>query len=372
MKRNSSTAPRCILLAVLISICCHASYAQPKSKTEPHWGNNPVTNKKYPEGSTKTTTVTTDDKTLDKVIRMEIKDNKQIVYEVETWRLTIDRRFEHEKIRMTPSGKILSKTTTHFQIRKLDDGNEIFEALLDCGFDISGHKVTNYTYVRNEEGKWVDKRTGEPVNNLDKDYLDGLGMEEMKRYYDLELRLDYIFPNTPEPPCKQQQSGNCQPKAELFVGYSALLGDRGTESEFFPVGARVSYTHALNSDSRIGLGIDGSIHTKKDGDLTLTRSFVLAKGQYNLGDPGNCNQKIQFEVHLLAGMGFEKLKYKAGYADYSSSGSGPAFGAGGGANMKLSEKIAIKAQADFIAVKFKNTDVLTKNFRFSLGVNFIL
>mgnify|MGYP001432396526 CR=1 FL=1 len=352
---TKKTQVTCILLLTGLF-----SLAQPKTKTIPHTGISPVTHEDYPAGSTKTITVTNEEN-LDKVIRVEIKDDKGIVHVVETWTSKIDGRIEFKAEGRTASGKVV----TEFSIIMDNKGNLAYYCLKYKNRSDGNKEVIEVT--KNASGEWVNKNTGKPVS-------EGMG-EELSRYQskmrdafnDLEKK---VIPD-PEPlksPCDQDQSGTCSPKSEVFVGYSVLSGDRGTENVFFPVGGHASAVFFLND--HIALGPDASIHSKKDGDQTLTRGFLLGRAQYSFGETDNCNKDFQVNTHLLAGICFEKFNYKIGGMDYGSKGNGFTFGAGVGGSYKISEKLDISLQAAVLAVKFENTDDLNAHLRVSAGIMF--
>jgi len=172
----------------------------------------------------------------------------------------------------------------------------------------------------------------------------------------------------------QPDQKNCNPKIEIFGGYSYLNSSFGDDRESFSLGGHVSFNY--NITPHLGAGFDASLHTKKDGDFTLTRGFILIDGMYTLGDINNCYRKLIPDVHLLAGLACEKQKYSSGSITSKSSGSGFAFGGGTGVDIKFTEnggsRLALRTQADFIGVKFKNSDKLNTNIRISLGASLAL
>jgi len=158
---------------------------------------------------------------------------------------------------------------------------------------------------------------------------------------------------------------DCNPKIEIFGGYSYLNSSFGDDRESFPLGGHVSFIY--NITPHLGAGIDASLHTKKDGDFTLNRSFLMVEGKYVFGDVNKCNRKLVPDVHLLAGLACEKLKYSSGSYSSTSKGSAFAFGAGAGLNLNISNKLAVRLfQADYILTRFNEDN--QGNFRASTGL----
>ena len=153
---------------------------------------------------------------------------------------------------------------------------------------------------------------------------------------------------------------------EIFGGYSYLRGDFGNEMTGFPAGAHISALYNLSP--HIATGINASTHSKKEGDIKYSRSFIMIEGRYAFQDVNAIDQKFIADIHVLVGYGGERVKYSAGGNSYTSKGSGPAFGTGLSGVIMITTKTGVKAEADYIGVKYKNTDGLNSNLRFSGGL----
>lgn len=162
--------------------------------------------------------------------------------------------------------------------------------------------------------------------------------------------------------CGQKSQDNCRPKVEFFAGYSYLKGDYGIKKEGFPAGVRISGVYNLNN--HVGIGIDLGFNSRKIGSENLSRNFIMIEGEYVVGDMDDCNRKLFGNVRLLAGISVEKYG--------PSKGSGPAFGGGAGVIHLVRKKMAVQAQVDYIAAKYKGNDKLNKNIRLSGGLKFRL
>lgn len=318
-----------LLLASFVAI------AQPKTKTEPY------TRKEYPEITTKTTTVSTD-QSLNKVVTIELKDKVGATRYKHTWKKDLEGKWVIEAECLKASGKITLKS-----LFKIDASGKITRIE---GYQ--GGKLYS-SHSRTPDGRLV--RTGSE-NDPESDFE---GVKELEELFQKEVKEieENVLPSLePKKTACAELGSSCQPQFVVFGGPSVLFGDYGQDKETF-IGGHVSFNYNLSS--HIGVGIDASLHSKKIGTENLTRSFIMVEGLYAFRDVNNCSQKLTGDIHVLAGLGSEKYG--------SSNGSGFVFGAGGAVDCKLSKNIGLKLQTDFLGIKFKDTDELNNNIRVSLG-----
>lgn len=306
-----------------------------QTKTEPY------EEKLYGEGSTKTTTVGTDEK-LNKVVTVEIKDKGGVLKHRSTWRKDLNNKWTLESESFKPSGKSICKTKTHFD----DDNKKITEREET---DANG-KTKKFTRT-GAELKY--EKTGETIgpNELK-------GDEEILRKEIKEIEEKVLPSLEPKPISCNSPTNTCRPKVEVFAGYSYLRGDYGPDKESFPAGGRVAAVYNLTN--HIAVGIDASINSRKIGTVNLSRSFLMVEGKFVFGDMDDCDRKLFGNIRLLGGIGIEKYG--------SSSGSGPAFGAGAGVIHLITKKVAARIQVDHLSVKYEGAEKLNNNLRFSGGL----
>ncbi|MBX3238462.1 MAG: porin family protein [Chitinophagaceae bacterium] len=159
------------------------------------------------------------------------------------------------------------------------------------------------------------------------------------------------------------------PRLNVSGGYSYLHEKTGNVSEGLPLGGEVSVIYKLGS--RIGAGINASIHSRKKENQTVVRSFVLVEAEYTFtGKTPPCEKDNFAEVHVLLGAANNKSTFKYGDDTYTSKSSGFAFGAGMSGVINITTKTSVKAGVDYIGVKFKNSDEVSHNIRAGAGLNF--
>jgi hypothetical protein len=293
----------------------------------------------------------TDEKNLEQTFIVEIRGNNGAVVKRITWKKAIDGSSKRVEEDLTPGGKITCKNRFEF-----DENGEIL----------------SFQYWNNQ--LFWRKKTGPRF----------AGMEEHETRYQKELKS--IEENSPiidakKTACSQTPGGTCRPKAQLFAGYSFLNADFGNNRESFPLGAQAALLVNL-ARGRIALGPDISFHTKKINDQTITRMFLLARGQYNFVRKTDINDSeyspelssnscpsVIPDVHVYIGYSTERSVIKIGNNKNTSSGGGFTFGAGVGVNIKLSYSIGLGIQADYLGTKFKNNDEINSDIRGSAGIN---
>ena len=333
-----------LLLFFFVSVC---AVTQPATTTVP--------DETYGKGGTKTTTAkndglgteTTTEEFRDGSNPPKLRQKKVVIKNLVTGDSTVTYTYYYdsygeikswEMVRTYTDGKITNSSSTDYHknggIKK-----ETKSTLLPNG-DLKVEKLN--TKTGKYEEKIYKKEDLEPFDSLK--YLPSSG--------------NLLGMNQP-------REEICKPKIEIFGGYSYLRGDIGNDKESFPAGGHVAALY--NIKPNLGLGLDASFHTKKDGDQTFSRSFLLAEGRYIFGDATNCNRKIIPDVHVLAGLGCEKFKYNSGTFSSTSKGSGFAYGGGVGLNLNINNKLAVRLfQADYILTRFDNESF--GNFRASTGL----
>lgn len=322
--------------------------AQPKSKTVP--------DKIYGEKGTMTTTFNTDE-SFNEITTIERKDDAGVVRSKSTYRKGLDGKVAAEHECFTPSGQPEFKTVTNF-----NEKGEMTKRVI-TRFDETGGIESRAEATRTPGGALQGKYTDGPYigeefykEPSDVRYDEELIRKLLKSFKD-ENVSSYELPKNP---CLAA-GASCQAMVQIFGGYSYLSGENGTDNLAFPAGGHISVLYNLPATGRIGIGLDASLHSKKIGNENFTRSFIMIDGQYVFGDVDDCDRTFIPDIHVLIGLGHEKYGY--------SKGNGLAFGAGVGGTIRLTNNIGVKGQADFLGVKYKNTDGLNSNFRFSLGIN---
>jgi hypothetical protein len=313
----------------------------------------------YPSGYTKTTTRSTDE-SQNRITIVEYKDITGQTRVRETYTATADGKFRLIEEKMEQStGHITEKV-----IIELDKDKKLQSQ--QCIFYPYGEEHARSVHERTPEGG-LYPRGRERKNDDDPNYTKPSTVKEWEENYQKKFKAIEGTGSPSSDPIKSacsESPGNCRSKGELFAGYSFLSGDYGNRRENFPVGVRVAAVKYLNN--HIAVGVDASLNSRKFGSERLSRSFILIEGKYVLGDMDDCDRKLFGNVRLLGGIGIEKFG--------SSGGSGPAFGAGAGVIHLITRdrNIGVRAQVDYLAVKYKDVDGLNKNVRISAGVIFRL
>jgi len=330
------------------------SFAQLKPEFKPvtleidkrRWGDN----------ATQTITISTDE-SLRKVYTIVFKDDKGFERGKETWKKDLEGKWEIKVDVFKRSGKVFYSHTY-----KVDqDGKWISMTVVEDG--PAEH------YFRTPSGAMDGEKDG-PGGT----HSQGSGGVKCAEEWLFKAKIKMLEENSSLPAegtkssCLPYQKKDCKTQFIVFAGPSALFADHGQDKETFIGG---HFFAVFNFTPRIGAGIDGSLHYKNIGDQKLTRSFLLARGQYTFNNKDNCDQKFVPDVHILAGLGFESFKYTFNGNTTKSSGNGFAFGAGAGFNVRLTKTVGIGASADYIAVKYKNNDEINSNVRVSLGATIL-
>ncbi|MES2776828.1 MAG: hypothetical protein V4722_21800 [Bacteroidota bacterium] len=321
-----------LLITVLFLSLFRNAAAQ--EKPEPYEGTE------YGAGATITTTVTTDQK-LNKIVTVVIRDKDKTIRQTDTWTNNVKGNWSLEVEVRSVGGKTTCK----------------------CSYIMDENKnVVRYeTWFSGSKSIFVRAASGELHS------IDGGGkfpeQEEMEKRIKEDLKeigektIPSLEPH--ETACSKIPGGECQaPKTRVFAGYSFLTAFADNKTERFPLGGHASFIFNPGR-RRIGVGIDASVHTKKINDENLARYFVLGIGSWYFGDLKKCDRTFRPDLHILAGWGGEKYGM--------SKGSGFAFGGGPGLEIKLSKHIGIKAQADYITVKFAETDAELAHMRGTVG-----
>ena len=306
-------------------------YAQPTTRTEPAGTS-------YPNGWTKTTTVSTD-QSLRQVVTIEIKNEHRQIRCRSTWTRALNGELTATFEQIFLSGKSIIDSYT------MNDKGVIQTREIT---DVDGRTLR---LVRNSSGGLSNEKGLELIRP--EDLLD---MESQRRGEFDKIRKDEL--DKLETACSQ--FGTCSPRAEIFGGYSYLnISDDGN-SESFPVGVEVAIIY--NIRPHVGVGVDVSYHTKKVNGENFSNIFALATLNYKPGNVKSCNRKLAPDVHVMAGMGSQKFA--------GTSYSGFAFGGGASLAIRLSKKVNIGVRTDWIGVKFKEIDKMVSNFRASVGIGY--
>ncbi|MGB4845728.1 MAG: outer membrane beta-barrel protein [Ferruginibacter sp.] len=334
--------------------------AQTNTKTVPYEGTE------YEEGATRTITKSSDE-SLRKVYTIEIKNKNGIVQSrrvfVKGWEGELDvtvETFEFKRSKLVSTVKSKLKFNSE---GKLTD------------FETNSDGVNN-TYSRSDNGGLKKNNDSEDDPVLDKRWVNCVekGHEEKSLWLDKLFEDDTISPPESEkssclPTAARTQT--CQNKLNVFVGPSILWGDVGQDKEILFGG----HAYALyNINAHIGAGLDYSTHCKKNDAQKITRSFLMARGQYTFGNFGTfgekyCKHKVFPEAHVVIGLAYESIKYTFNGNTTKNSGNGFVVGAGAGIGIKLSNKINFSVTGDYLAVKFKNNDDINSNVRVSAGLS---
>jgi len=331
----------------LLSVLLFAGFAA-ISQSKPFRGMQ-YSNKE--DGDIKTVTLSTDESAR-KIYTVEVKNKNGILKEKQIWKKSLDGKWQRRIENLKPSGKIKDAVET-----EIDEYGKIKR------IEITVEKGKNTILERTAEGNLI-RADGSII--LPEEHLKCLESEIRVITNDLESNDDKEPLSNNSIPCGKlfPVKKECRPNLNIFGGPSVLFADHGQDKETF-IGGHVFTVY--NFTTRIGAGIDGSLHYKNIGDQKLTRSFLLARGQYTFNNKDNCDQKFVPDVHILAGLGFESFKYTFNGNTTKSSGNGFAFGAGAGFNVRLTKTVGIGGSVDYIGVKYKNNDDVNSNVRVSLG-----
>ena len=358
----------CVLMCCwFLSIFLNYINAQPITKTETRHSGGTVV-------GTKAITITVDE-SLNKVITIEYRNTKGVVDSRATLKKDLQGKWTVLFDVLKPSGKIECSSKA-----KYDAEFKLLEFEADA---FKGKKIVkDDKYYKPADGKTWDKESKKGSDTL----FDMVEWGQSLRFlfYDAgeipkpskdastvpketdksprDARVSALDPG--DMPCSRPGS-NCQPQFTVFAGPGVLMGDYVQDKETFWGG---KLTAAYHINQRVSLGIDASLFSKKVEQANFSRSFVMIEGTYLFGDVNNCDRKIVPDVHLLAGLASEKYKY----GGYKSTGNGFAFGGGVGVTYKMSGPVNLFVQTDLVAVKFKDSDDLNKNFAFSAGVMVVL
>lgn len=332
-----------LLTFLFISFCLTA---QTKREKVPYNGSE------FGEGATLTTTVSTEEN-LSKVLTREIRDNRDALIEKRTWIFEIDGKIKIERTcydhshQENPISQITIIFDAEMKMLSSESSTYVVESKI-----VKTKKTSTRTTEGGLEGT-AGKYTPAELKRMEE------GFKESRKI----VESDKVFTSgIMKSACGE--AGICKAKLNIFAGPSVLFADHGQDKETF-IGGHVFAVY--NFTPRIGAGIDGSLHYKNIGDQKLTRSFLLARGQYTFNNIDNCDQKFVPDVHILAGLGFESFKYTFNGNTTKSSGNGFAFGAGAGFNIRLTKTVGIGGSVDYIGVKYKNNDDVNSNVRASLG-----
>jgi opacity protein-like surface antigen len=261
-----------------------------------------------------------------------------------------------------------SGTETH--IIKYDDQGRKEETLDYDVYDNGNSKLEQREYSDYDErvtGGFI--RTF--IDKISKTYEWDPEKKEFKGWNDGKISYENNKPE--EKNLSQSNAGNnnrdCSyKKISLSAGYSFLSGKIGNENSGFPLGGKI--TGIFDISSHLGVGVTASIHNKKQGYQTLTRSFIMAATEYNFGNTENCDTKILADIHITGGIGFEKVKYSLNNYKSISKGNGFAFGGGVGLGYKITDQWAITLNGNYTGVKYKNQDEINRNIEVDFGVIF--
>ena len=338
------------LLATILFLSLAGSQAQPVTVPAGY---------PYPSGWTKTTTRSTDEN-QNRIAIVEIKDITGQKRARGTYTAKADGTFKLTEEKMDQStGHVTEKV-----VMELDKDKKLLSQ--QCIFYPYGEENARSVHERTPEGGLYPRGRDASKRNDDNDpsYTRPSTVKEWEESY--RNKFEAIEENgspSSDPiksACGPQLPNNCRSRLEFFAGYSFLSGDYGNDKESFPAGVRLAAVYYLNN--HIAVGIDGSLNSRKIGNENLSRSFVMIEGKYVLGDMDDCDRRLFGNIRLLGGIGIEKFG--------SSSGSGPAFGGGAGVIYLVTKNIGVRAQVDYLAVKYKDIDELNKNIRASVGVIF--
>jgi len=186
--------------------------------------------------------------------------------------------------------------------------------------------------------------------------------------------FDNLKKDTQPPPAPERNDGSSKKKVDkkceekkvsIYIGPSLLNVDNGSSRESF-FGGQVYGLVSINS--KIGIGADFSLNSKKNGDQKFTRSLILARGQYDFFTGDKCDKGVIPEAHILIGLGSESFKYTYDGNTSESSQSGFAYGVGAGVGINISPNINLGISLDYIGINSENSDSANSNIRASAGI----
>lgn len=180
----------------------------------------------------------------------------------------------------------------------------------------------------------------------------------------LMLTITYAQNNEPD---DEPETELIPPGLTAFLGYSYLNQGAKPENLSLAVGAHLALTYMLNS--KFGVVLDGSMHTKKENEIRIMRAFLMGGVQYMLlrYRQQQTRDFVAF-VRLLGGMATDKLKYSYGGMTDKDKVSTYALASGLGFSYYLGRRILLSLAGDYIYTHFNDDG--QSNIRISGGVTY--
>lgn len=157
------------------------------------------------------------------------------------------------------------------------------------------------------------------------------------------------------------------PRITAFLGYSYLNAGAKPENLSLAVGAHLALTYMLNS--KFGVVLDGSFHTKKENELRIMRAFLMGGMQYMLLRYRQQQTKdfVAF-IRLMGGLASDRLKYSYGGMSYKDQVSTFAIASGVGFSYPIWHRLLLSLTGDYIYTHFNDDG--QSNIRISGGVTY--
>jgi len=340
-----------ILFLFIFIISSMQGLAQPNTKTE--------SSNKYGEGGTKTTTVETDAQ-LRKVVTIEIKDKDGFVRERNVWKKDLQNKWSVEAEQKDKAGRI-----SFTQIIRFDENNKI--VYQECDAYIKGKWDNKTVYKRDSAGgmtvQYQDHNMPDQKGNLDSDQAHHRDETYKPQIQKLENEvlpsLDPIPGCGPVEKLNKKSSDNCQPQADLFIGYNYINRDYAPD-RIGMNGFAGSFTWYFrgSTGTTFGVRLAANTGTHKNGDEKISLQSYRAGPVLKFNTDG----EITPMAFILVGIGRDEFKIY----DTKTTGSSFCASAGGNIDWFFSDRVGARLSVEALVTMFN--DETQWNFIGSTGI----
>jgi hypothetical protein len=181
------------------------------------------------------------------------------------------------------------------------------------------------------------------------------------------LLITTTYAQTNDKPVEEGEEELVDPRITTFLGYSYLNAGAKPENLSLAVGAHLALAYMFNS--KFGVVLDGSFHTKKENELRIMRAFLMGGVQYMLlRHRQQETRNIEAFIRLLGGLATDRLKYSYGGMSYKDQVKTYAIASGLGFSYHLWNRILLSLTGDYIFTHFNDDG--QSNIRISGGVRY--